>query len=164
VLLAVLCQQSWSAETSGSRFAHSASDSITPFLLIGEAALLCDRDCGHDVARQGARALAATGLVTQLLKCTVREKRPNSSSKTSFPSGHTSAAFAMATVLADYKPSYRVPAFGIASAIAWSRVEVGAHRWDDVIAGAAIGYYTAKRYTRSRVSATPIGLSFQWKM
>lgn len=112
---------------------------------------------------EGARALIVTSLATEFLKVTVRDKRPNSNSRTSFPSGHASAAFAMATMLAHYRPEYKWPAYAVASTIGWSRVEVHAHRWDDVIVGAALGYFTAKQFSRERFSASSKGLSYQLK-
>jgi membrane-associated phospholipid phosphatase len=156
ILIIVMSEQAWG---STNHFARTASDSITPFLVVGELSLLPDKP----EAVQGVKALVATGLITQGLKFIVREKRPNSESLTSFPSGHTSAAFAMATVLARYRPQYRIPAYVIASTIGWSRVEVGAHRWQDVAAGAALGYFIARRFANKHVNLSPLGLSYQWK-
>lgn len=119
---------------------------------------------GGDAATRSAKALVATGLATELLKVTVREKRLSSAARTSFPSGHTSAAFAMATVLADYRPRFAIPAYAVASTIGWSRVELGAHRWRGVFAGAALGYFTAKHFTRNHVTASPAGLVYTWKL
>jgi len=56
-----------------------------------------------------------------------------------FPSGHSSTAFACATVLAWASPRLRVPAFVLAAAIAWSRVYVGVHWPLDVLGGAVLG-------------------------
>jgi membrane-associated phospholipid phosphatase len=159
-VIVVLAIGAGQARGDDDRFARTASDSITPFLVVGEAGLLLT---GKHEAVQGAKALIATGLATELLKVTVRDKRPNSDSRDSFPSGHTSAAFAMATVLADYEPQYKWPAYAVASTIGWSRVEVHSHRWDDVIAGAALGYFTARHFTAERFSASPRGISYRWQ-
>jgi membrane-associated phospholipid phosphatase len=67
----------------------------------------------------------------------------------------------MATILADFDGEFKWTAYAGASVIAWSRVEVRAHRWRDVTAGAALGYYTAKYFTRSHLTASHQGLSFQ---
>ena len=57
----------------------------------------------------------------------------------SFPSGHTTMAFACATVIAWCVPRLAFPAFVLAGAIAWSRVYVGVHWPLDVLGGAALG-------------------------
>jgi len=56
-----------------------------------------------------------------------------------FPSGHTSTAFACATVLAWASPRLRIPVFVLAAAIGWSRVYVGVHWPLDVLGGALLG-------------------------
>jgi undecaprenyl-diphosphatase len=57
----------------------------------------------------------------------------------SFPSGHTTVAFACAAVLAYFKPRLAVPLFLLAAAIGFSRVYVGVHYPLDVVGGAALG-------------------------
>lgn len=58
---------------------------------------------------------------------------------TSFPSGHTVTAFALATAFGFLYPRLRVPAFLIAAMIGLSRVVLTAHYLSDVIAGAVVG-------------------------
>src|SRR6185312_8181290 len=57
----------------------------------------------------------------------------------SMPSGHAMNAFAGAVVLAAVVPRARWPLFGLAAAIALSRVYLGVHFPSDVIAGAILG-------------------------
>ena len=95
-----------------------------------------------DVGRDLIRAQLVAGGVTRLLKHAVRRERPagSESSRTSFPSGHTSSTFASATVLGrrlGWKVG--VPAFGLASYVAASRVVDNSHFLSDVMFGAAIG-------------------------
>ncbi len=61
----------------------------------------------------------------------------------SFPSGHTIAAFSIATVFADrYRRHRWVPwvAYGAASLVGFSRLTLQSHFTSDVFAGAALGY------------------------
>jgi membrane-associated phospholipid phosphatase len=66
----------------------------------------------------------------------------------SFPSGHSIAAFSVATVIArQYKNHKWVPyvAYGLAGVIGFSRLTLSAHFLSDVFMGAALGY-TIGRY------------------
>jgi undecaprenyl-diphosphatase len=56
-----------------------------------------------------------------------------------FPSGHTTTAFACATVLAWASPRLAVPVFVLAAAIGFSRIYVGVHWPLDVLGGAVLG-------------------------
>jgi membrane-associated phospholipid phosphatase len=61
----------------------------------------------------------------------------------SFPSGHTIAAFSIATVISRRYPHKRwVPfvSYGLASLVGFSRISLSAHFPSDVFAGAAMGY------------------------
>ena len=66
---------------------------------------------------------------------------------TSFPSGHTVSAFAVATVFAHrYRRHRWVPwvAYGAAAAVGFSRVTLQSHFPSDVFLGAALGYSISK--------------------
>lgn len=91
-----------------------------------------------------ADAIVTSVLITEGLKRVFREKRPDSDERNSFPSGHATAAFAAATMLARYQPKQKLLWYGGASLIAWSRVKKRRHYWHDVVAGAAVGYLTAR--------------------
>ena len=61
----------------------------------------------------------------------------------SFPSGHTIAAFSVATVIAHRYRTHRwVPyaAYGAATLVGFSRLTLSAHFTSDVFFGAALGY------------------------
>jgi len=61
----------------------------------------------------------------------------------SFPSGHTIAAFSLATIIARRYGNHRwVPyaAYGLAAAVGFSRLTLSAHFLSDVFMGGALGY------------------------
>ena len=66
----------------------------------------------------------------------------------SFPSGHTTVAFAAATVFAlEYKDKPFVPilSYSLATLIGLSRITENKHWITDVFLGAVLGYYTGKQ-------------------
>lgn len=79
--------------------------------------------------------------LTTALKEVVREPRPgNASDKKSFPSGHSTAAFAFASVVAIEHPlPYGIAAFSLATLTGLSRINDNQHYLHDVVAGATIG-------------------------
>jgi membrane-associated phospholipid phosphatase len=82
------------------------------------------------------------------LKYAIDEKRPNGKSY-SFPSVHTSASFTSAEFLRKrYGWEYGIPAYAIATFVAYSRVEAKQHYVHDVIAGAVIGIGSSYLFTR----------------
>ncbi len=94
--------------------------------------------------RAGALQAVASGgaaeLVAQGLKATIHETRPDGSNRKSFPSGHTSVAFAAAASLYERQgPQAGIAAFTIASLVGVARGKADMHHWYDCVAGAAIG-------------------------
>ena len=96
--------------------------------------------------------IAVSQLITEALKISINRERPADKYPTeifayspthgySFPSGHTSLAFATATTLAlDYKKWYIVvPAYLWAGSVAYSRMYLGVHYPSDVLGGIIIG-------------------------
>lgn len=124
------------------------------------------------VAEDGlASSLIASGLVTPALKILSGRGRPSKSLSphqffeqgSSFPSGHTSQAFAVATVIAEHYDSVWIDAlaYGVAALVGYARVVHGAHFASDVVAGAAIGVAVGKAVVRvnmehRRISLEPI--------
>lgn len=95
----------------------------------------------------GLKQLALSGAVTMGstygLKYAVNDTRQNGKTR-SFPSGHTSFAFAGAAfVYKRYGWKWGLPAEIAAAAVAYSRVDANAHRWRDVLASAGIAHASA---------------------
>jgi hypothetical protein len=139
----------------------AVSSAVTPFgsyaavgasiAALGGGWLLRDtrlRDMGRDAIEA---ELLAAGIVTPLLKTLTGRVRPNPegdadefrafSSNQSFPSGHATEAFAVASVFAARSEGWVVPAlsYTLASMVALARVNDRAHFASDVFAGALIG-------------------------
>lgn len=91
--------------------------------------------------------ILAVGTAT-VLKKAFHELRPDGSSRTSFPSGHTTQAFAAATFLSEeYKDSYKwmpYASYGVASSVGILRVANNRHYISDVLVGAGIGFLSMK--------------------
>jgi membrane-associated phospholipid phosphatase len=96
-----------------------------------------------------AQAMIVTGAYTGLLKHTVTRDRPDGSDALSFPSGHTSTAFSLASVANHhYGPKVGVPMYALAVGVGLSRIEQDRHHLSDVIAGATIGFLVGRTVTR----------------
>jgi membrane-associated phospholipid phosphatase len=97
-----------------------------------------------------AQAAIVSTVYTTALKSSVQRPRPDGSDRLSFPSGHTSSAFAMAAVFdAHYGAKVGVPAYAAAAAIGLSRLESNKHHLSDVLAGATLGYLVGHSVSRS---------------
>jgi membrane-associated phospholipid phosphatase len=121
---------------------------ILQFVLPGAAAGLTLGHRDMEGAVEFGESAAVTLGTTYLLKYTVDEKRPNGGDQ-SFPSGHTSISFSAAEYMRKrYGLEYGIPAYGLASFVAYSRVEAGQHHPHDVIAGAAIGIVSSYVFTK----------------
>ena len=106
-----------------------------------------------ELGRDLIRVQMLTQGVTQIMKYSVRRTRPDGSSNSSFPSGHTSGSFATATVLhGRYGWKAGLPAFGVASYIAASRLSENKHFLSDVAFGAAVGLAAGQTVTFDRGS------------
>jgi membrane-associated phospholipid phosphatase len=86
---------------------------------------------------------------TGLLKVAVGRERPNGEDNRSFPSGHASNAFALATVAErHYGWKIGLPAYALAGVIGASRIEQDKHYLSDVLAGATLGFVVGRTVVR----------------
>ena len=106
-----------------------------------------------ELARDGLEASIITTLIITPLKVVVGRSRPDQdpngsddyqpfSGNYSFPSGHTSQAFAIASVVANtYNDHWWAGAlaYGVAGTVGYARINDNQHYLSDVIAGALIG-------------------------
>jgi len=135
------------------RFTSNSELYIVPGLPAGLAiAGLINHD--DELFRNACVTLTATDLnygITTLIKYSVKRDRPfvtypdiikkSKAGSPSFPSGHTSGAFASATSVSLAYPKWYIiaPSFAWAGSVAYSRMHLGVHYPSDVLAGAIIG-------------------------
>jgi undecaprenyl-diphosphatase len=113
---------------------------------------------GDDDPRETGRLLSSAfiggGLVVLGMKQIVQRKRPleDELGDPSFPSGHTSIAFSMATVLGYQYPKWRIPLYIGAGLVGLSRIYLGRHYASDVLMGAAVGTISGTVVWRNRIT------------
>jgi membrane-associated phospholipid phosphatase len=116
------------------------------------AGAVLDDETAVSVAQDGlAASLIASGIVTPALKFAIGRSRPNQnagrydfhpfSGSASLPSGHTTQAFAIASVVSAHYDNLlvKIVAYGLASGVGLARTYHDAHFASDVVAGAIIG-------------------------
>ena len=129
------------------------------------------------ILRAGAAVALATG-INSGLKYSIGRKRPDVagtnlefrpfSGSNSFPSGHTAAAFAIATAIADQTTDgwsdYLL--YGAAGLTAISRINDNRHWTSDVLIGGLIGHLSAKWIGRQmgpvRIAPTGVTVNLQF--
>ena len=153
------------AAESRSPTTDSVSSATTPFGAEGGfavsaalvAAGLAFRDpATRDMGRDALEAAVLAGLLDNVVKRISGRERPvNSngqtvfepgSSNASFASGHTTVAFAVASVIAARSPGWIVPglAYAAATLVGMDRINSRAHFASDVFAGAVLGTVTGR--------------------
>ncbi|MBI2383125.1 MAG: phosphatase PAP2 family protein [Gammaproteobacteria bacterium] len=143
--------------------AGARSDDLRDGLLVAAALAAAASPVPEETGwlRQKARtglALVLTGKATRAAtgfgKFAAGRERPDASNTRSFPSGHSSVAFAMAGFADAELGRFDWPApaqfavdaglYGTAALTAWARVEADKHWASDVLAGAALGSFVAR--------------------
>ena len=114
------------------------------------------RDTGFDALES---SVWAAGVVTPITKRAFGRYRPIQehgtydfepfSNRESFPSGHSTNAWAIATAIAAHSEGYVIPtiAYTLASTVSVARLNSNVHVPSDVVAGALIGRAVAKSIT-----------------
>jgi membrane-associated phospholipid phosphatase len=119
------------------------------WLVIAGALAVFGRGRGRRAAGRGLIAIAiAAGVANGPAKLLARRRRPSSRShpalirtprSTSFPSGHSAAAFAFVTGACSELPALAPALVPLAGMVAYSRVHTGVHYPSDVAVGVGIG-------------------------
>lgn len=114
-------------------------------------------------------AVAFALLNTQALKCVLGMARPYTGEGPVFagpawddthwamPSGHTAAAFALATVLADEYPRWKWVYYTCAALVGLARIRTGDHWPSNVLAGSLLGIHAGQRVLGREFTV------FKWK-
>jgi membrane-associated phospholipid phosphatase len=122
----------------------------TPVIMATTGLIKDDRKMVHNAVVILAGEAINSG-ITLALKYSINRDRPfitytditkkAAAGSPSFPSGHTSSAFATATSVSLAYPKWYiiVPSFTWAGTVAYSRMHLGVHYPSDVLAGAVIG-------------------------
>jgi hypothetical protein len=118
-------------------------------------------------------SIIGPGLIGTSVKYAVGRVRPSAATSTfefrpfsanqSFPSGHASQAFTVATAIAENYPSWwvQVLCYGGAGLVGYARIEQNAHYTSDVVAGALLGWSVARAVVhRHNGSSNPKKLSW----
>lgn len=110
------------------------------------------------LGRMIVQSLTYSGLTAMLIRMTAGRKRPlftndpmdfigftSNNDYQSFPSGHTTVAFALSTVLAEYinTPLSRITFYSIAGLTAVERIINSQHWFSDVLLGSSLGIISA---------------------
>ena len=118
-------------------------------------------------------SLSGAYVATTALKKSIHATRPDGSDHESFPSGHTAVAFAAVRYMdkrygAELAP-YTPWLYAAAGLTGVARVQAHKHHWQDVAAGAALGFGTAHYLTQPiqggqlSVLPSPGGMAMHWQ-
>ncbi len=114
---------------------HFAAGTIWYFLSIRN-----HDDLNKERAWTMRTALTITWLTTMSLKLIRNNETPNGK-KFAWPSGHTSSSFTVASVLDEfYGPKVGIPAYVVASLVAYRMMDTDDHWGSDVVFGATLGW------------------------
>lgn len=122
----------------------------------------------------GAESFIITAVLVNVLKFTVGRARPyaNETSQSfhpfalssryySFPSGHASSVFSVATVIAEHSEKLLIDVlvYSLAGLVAATRVHQDKHYLSDVFIGSLIGYFVGKKISKLHRHGQSEGIS-----
>lgn len=114
------------------------------YLGLGAAGIRAEHNFAERAIALGTSYIAL-GILVNGIKYSVREMRPDASTRNSFPSGHTATAFMGAELVRlEYGNGYGAAAYAVATGIGFLRIWNDRHWLNDVIAGAGIGILSAE--------------------
>ena len=152
---------------------------------MGAYSILWKDEKALHVATLGLESFAFTGIACQILKQSFSRERPMASTRSggfwsgpfayfdksrghgkgiasfdAFPSGHTTTAFSVATVLSDAYDASWVPyvSYSFAGLVGVSRIMECEHWASDCFVGALLGYYGTKLVERWNTQSSPISI------
>ena len=135
---------------AGSVYSLAAVSGV--FYLVGRAK---NNDRARETGLLSAEALVDSVIVETALKLATQRARPLDGDDrseffaggTSFPSGHSTQAWAVAAVIANEyhdRRSVQLLAYGVATAVSVARFTGKKHYLSDIVAGSALGYWLGK--------------------
>jgi membrane-associated phospholipid phosphatase len=148
---------------------YGAGSVAVTFYLFGRG---FDNRRARETGILGAEALIDSAIVVTTIKQITQRRRPTAAKGRSaffdgsFPSGHTTEAWALATVIAHEYHDRRlvqVAAYGIAGVVSAARFTGHNHYLSDVLVGSALGYgigrYVYRAHHRTNTTSVNVGES-----
>ena len=151
IIIATVAAASWAAPASARTADWATASNVARDILVSAALGVpaIKGDWHGDI--EAGESLIAAGATTFALKELIHERRPDGSDRKSFPSGHTSIAFASAMTLEKrYGWQVGLPAFAMASFVGLARVRADKHYVHDVLAGGVVGTLSGFLLTSKR--------------
>ncbi len=156
-LLGIVCFSSASFASSGEADFMSGSG-YKLFLAYG---VFHSFQLSKDEGLRSLDSIVSSALLVQGLKSATHQPGPGGFGHSAFPSGHTAMAFTVATFEAETHPKEAIWWYLGAGLVGQSRLELKAHTISEVLAGAAVGYFTSNAERRSKtgfiIQPTPSG-------
>ncbi len=164
----------------GEKFGRPVYAAILSSLLYSSGLLFKEKHL-RETGQILAEAMLCAGLYTQLLKISLGRARPYKgegnleieplefefdSSENSLPSGHTSIAFTVATVLSERVNNIyaSIALYSFASLTAYQRIYSDVHWLSDTILGAALGTVIGLKLVKLHESSEPTSESYNFRI